>query len=102
MPRNRTRGLWGLDISPKVLRPVRGRAAVLGRYALIKPGDCNRPDTRYVASNGEAVNTEWAGGYAIFQLSAEVRSLTDVEYEIEPAVAVLARISYPHQQVALE
>jgi hypothetical protein len=39
--RDRTKGLWRLDISPKVLRPARGRTAVLGRYALGKPGDCN-------------------------------------------------------------
>jgi hypothetical protein len=68
--RYRTKGLWRLDISPKVLRPVRGRTAVLGRYALGKPGDCMWPDTRYVASDDENVNTADSGPIARAQRGA--------------------------------
>src|SRR5262249_37271714 len=32
--RHQTKGLWRLDISPKVLSPASERVAVLGRYAL--------------------------------------------------------------------
>ena len=31
-----------IDISPKALGPTRGLGAVLGRYALKKPGDCGQ------------------------------------------------------------
>ncbi len=31
-----------MDISPKALGPTRGLGAVLGRYALKKPGDCGQ------------------------------------------------------------
>jgi hypothetical protein len=30
-----------IDISPKALGPTRGLGAVLGRYALKEPGDCD-------------------------------------------------------------
>ena len=30
-----------IDISPKALGPARGLGAVLGRYALKEPGDCD-------------------------------------------------------------
>jgi len=50
------KGLWRLDISPKVLCPAGGRVAVLGRYALGKPGDCMWPDACYVASGDGNVN----------------------------------------------
>ena len=36
---------------------ARAESAVLGRYALGKPGDCNLPDTRYLARDGGDVNT---------------------------------------------
>jgi hypothetical protein len=35
-----TSGVWGPDISPTALGPASGHAAVLGRNALGKPGDC--------------------------------------------------------------
>jgi len=34
-------GLVVIDISPKALGPTRGLGAVLGRYALKEPGDCD-------------------------------------------------------------
>ena len=32
----------------------------------------------------------------------DVHVLTDIEYEIEPAVEVIASVRYPHQQFGLE
>src|SRR4051794_37756222 len=47
--RRRLRTLWRHDISPKALGPASGRSAVLGRNALIRPGDCDQARHR---SNG--------------------------------------------------
>ncbi len=55
--RDQTKDLRRSDTSPKVLGPARGQAAVLGRYALGKSGDCMRPDNRYVASSARYVNS---------------------------------------------
>jgi hypothetical protein len=55
--RHQTKGLWRLDISPKVLSPASERVAVLGRYALGQPGDCMWPDNRYLASGERNVKS---------------------------------------------
>jgi len=39
------------DISPKALGPTRGLGAVLGRYALKEPGDCDVARRRLHATN---------------------------------------------------
>src|SRR6516225_5741858 len=55
--RHQTKGLWRLDISPKVPSPASERVAVLGRYALGQPGDCMWPDNRYLASGQRNVKS---------------------------------------------
>jgi hypothetical protein len=56
LQRRETKSLWRLGTSPAVLGPTSERVAVLGRYALGKPGDCMRPDSRHVASGERYVN----------------------------------------------
>jgi len=55
--RHQTKGLWRLDISPKILSPASERVQCLGDMPWVSRATAMWPDTRYVASDDGNVNT---------------------------------------------